>query len=102
MFEIFRFYMPSRTSRPSFGSNSAAATVWTLFAFSVGALAGLVVVVATGRLFSASAIVLGAASVAFFLLARGSLPEAQRLYEIDKILQARRVKGDIETYKQNR
>lgn len=85
MFEIFRFYMPSLGAKPSFGANSAAANVWTMFVFAVGALAGLVVAV-TGRLFSSSAVVLGAASIAFFLLARSSLPKARRAYEIDKII----------------
>lgn len=102
MLEIFRFYMPSRTSRPVFGSNTAAATAWMMSVFAVGALIGLLAVAASGQLFSVSTVVLGGASVGFFLLARTSLPEARRVYEIDKIVRQRRATDWVGAAHQNR
>ena len=92
MIELFRFYLPARWSQPSFGTNGAASTAWTMFLFSVSVLIGLILVVTTGRLFSASAV------AGFFVLARMALPVARRLYEIDRVVrrheQERRAKRD--------
>lgn len=85
MFDVFRFYMPSRWVRPMFGTNSTAANMWLMFVFSVGALLGSVTVLIGGGSIEAAAVLAGASGV-FIALARVLLPKARRLQQIDQLI----------------
>lgn len=85
MFDVFKFYMPGRWVRPIFGTNSAAANMWLMFVFSVGALLGAVILLVGGGSIEAALVLAGASGV-FIVLARVLLPKARRLQEIDQLI----------------
>jgi len=94
---MFWFYMGGRWQQPMFGTNHAAATVWTLFVFLIGALLALLLNMAFGQQSVQTAAVLGAGGAVGALLLRWRLPKALNLYKVDVVLKRQangRCKGD--------
>lgn len=85
MFAVFRFYMPGRWVRPMFGTNTAAANMWLMFVFSVGAALGSVALLVGGDSIEAAAVLAGA-SGAFIAVAFLFLPKARQLQQIDQLI----------------
>jgi hypothetical protein len=89
MWEVFRFYMPGRWSKPVFSSNSAAAQMWTLAVLGSGSLIACVALLCEHR-HQEGAVFAGIAGV-FFVAGRTRLSAAAKVMQMDKI-----VRGHLE------